>query len=242
MSDILPPSPTDAPFGSYNWQDWYIKVRNAINAAATISWNQITDFTGSNLTQLVTRSHQSLQNILGTTTPNTAFGHVPVGGSTGQILGKNSITDYDYSWIAASGGSSGPCFRASLTTNSPFNAATFTKVSLNTIDFDTDSGWDTTNKRWVCPTGKAGYYRVQGSVYGMIQAQSGIYKNGVLNTYGVGALGAVGSTSAVTPVSDIIHLAVGDYVELWFFTTNASPGNLVSIPQATFLTLDFVHS
>lgn len=105
MADQIPPSPVDAPFGSYNWQDWFFKVRTAINSAAAISWSQITNFTGSNLNQLATRSHQSLQNILGTTIPNTAFGHAPVGGSTGQVLAKVSATDYDYTWATASGGS-----------------------------------------------------------------------------------------------------------------------------------------
>ncbi len=42
MPDILPPAPVDAPFGSYNWTDWYKKVRDAINAAETIAWSAIT--------------------------------------------------------------------------------------------------------------------------------------------------------------------------------------------------------
>lgn len=100
MTDILPPSPTDAPFGSYNWQDWYIKVRNAINSAASISWSQITNFTGSNLNQLATRNHADLQNVL----PAGAQGHVPTGGATGQTLVKNSATTYDYSWATPTGG------------------------------------------------------------------------------------------------------------------------------------------
>ncbi len=100
---VLPPSPVDAPFGSYNWQDWYEKVRRAINEAGSITWSQITDFTGSNLNQIATRSHQSLQNIL----PSGAFGHTPTGGSTGEVLTKNSATDYDYSWAAGGGGSGG---------------------------------------------------------------------------------------------------------------------------------------
>lgn len=94
MADILPPSPTDAPFGSYNWQDWYIKVRNAINSAQSISWSQITDFTGSNLTQLATRSHQSLQNILG-----NGVGHIPPAGGANQILSKIDATDYNAQWV-----------------------------------------------------------------------------------------------------------------------------------------------
>lgn len=42
MADILPPAPIDAPFSSYNWADWYKKVRDAINNAATIAWSAIT--------------------------------------------------------------------------------------------------------------------------------------------------------------------------------------------------------
>jgi hypothetical protein len=44
MADILPPAPIDAPFASYNWTDWYKKVRDNINNAATsVSWTIVTD-------------------------------------------------------------------------------------------------------------------------------------------------------------------------------------------------------
>ncbi len=65
MADVLPPSPVDAPFGSYNWQDWFRKVRQQINDATDIAWAQITDFTGSNLNNLATRLHSSLQSVNG---------------------------------------------------------------------------------------------------------------------------------------------------------------------------------
>lgn len=42
MADILPPAPVDAPFTSYNWADWYKKVRDAINQSATVAWANIT--------------------------------------------------------------------------------------------------------------------------------------------------------------------------------------------------------
>lgn len=42
MADILPPAPVDAPFTSYNWTDWYRKVRDAINNAQTVAWTAIT--------------------------------------------------------------------------------------------------------------------------------------------------------------------------------------------------------
>lgn len=43
MADILPPSPIGTPFGSYAWEDWYRKVRDAINNASSINWNIITN-------------------------------------------------------------------------------------------------------------------------------------------------------------------------------------------------------
>jgi hypothetical protein len=66
MALVLPPAPIDAPFGSYNWADWYEKVRRLINDVTIIAWSQINDFTGSNLTQIATRLHASLQSINGT--------------------------------------------------------------------------------------------------------------------------------------------------------------------------------
>jgi len=33
---VLPPAPIDAPFASYNWVDWYEKVRREINEATNI--------------------------------------------------------------------------------------------------------------------------------------------------------------------------------------------------------------
>jgi hypothetical protein len=66
MADILPPAPIDAPFASYNWTDWYKKVRDAINSGGTVTWNNI-DFTGSNITSIATRPHNSLQSLQGGT-------------------------------------------------------------------------------------------------------------------------------------------------------------------------------
>lgn len=42
MPQILPPAPVDAPFGAYNWVDWYKKVRDAINDATSVAWAIIT--------------------------------------------------------------------------------------------------------------------------------------------------------------------------------------------------------
>ena len=64
----IPPAPSGSPPGSAFWNDWYEKLRNLINSG-TISqlWSSI-DFTGSNLTDLVTRAHNNLQSFQGGTT------------------------------------------------------------------------------------------------------------------------------------------------------------------------------
>lgn len=67
MADILPPAPIGALFTDYTWGDWYTKVRTAINQASVVAWTSI-NFTGSNLTSLVTRNHNDLQNFQGGTT------------------------------------------------------------------------------------------------------------------------------------------------------------------------------
>lgn len=94
MADIIPPIPVDAPFGSTNWTDWYFKVRNAINNAQSISWSQITNFTGSNLTSLATRNHDDLQNIHGNGTSHVSTGQATAiaAGITATIATAKLIT------------------------------------------------------------------------------------------------------------------------------------------------------
>lgn len=43
MADLIPPAPIDAPFGAYNWVDWYQKIRTAINSSTAINWSAITN-------------------------------------------------------------------------------------------------------------------------------------------------------------------------------------------------------
>lgn len=46
MADILPPAPIDAPFASYNWTDWYKKVRDAINNGGNVTHNTLNGLQG----------------------------------------------------------------------------------------------------------------------------------------------------------------------------------------------------
>ena len=65
MADILPPTPVGVPPGHSFWNDWYERLRTLVNQGSiSVLWSSI-NFTGSNLTDLVTRAHNNLQSIQG---------------------------------------------------------------------------------------------------------------------------------------------------------------------------------
>ena len=65
MANILPPVPLqDIQDFPYSIQDWFRKVQLYFGTAGTIPWASV-DKTGSALSDLVTRNHNSLQNVQG---------------------------------------------------------------------------------------------------------------------------------------------------------------------------------
>ena len=63
----LPPPPTNDATGSYAWLEWFRQLRNYISTAGSVPWN-IIDFAGSSISDIASRSHQSLQGLQGGTT------------------------------------------------------------------------------------------------------------------------------------------------------------------------------
>ena len=63
---VIPPPPRNRDQNEWVWSEWYRIVFDKINEIATgvISWASIS-FVGSNLTDLVTRNHNDLNNIQG---------------------------------------------------------------------------------------------------------------------------------------------------------------------------------
>lgn len=87
MSSLPPPPIKDPNTSSYVWQDWFRQLRNRANAAlTTVTWRGI-DFTGSNLTDILTKDHNVLTNKQGGTTGE--YYHLTsneyTGGSTSNI-------------------------------------------------------------------------------------------------------------------------------------------------------------
>jgi hypothetical protein len=67
MAIGLPPPPTTDATGSFAWLEWFRQLRNYISTAGSVPWS-ILDFSGSNITDIVSRSHQNLQSNQGGTT------------------------------------------------------------------------------------------------------------------------------------------------------------------------------
>jgi hypothetical protein len=60
----IPPPPVSSEDRSI-WNNWYVAVKDAINnLRADLTWVNL-NFTGSNITDIVNRSHQNLQNLQG---------------------------------------------------------------------------------------------------------------------------------------------------------------------------------
>ena len=107
-----------------------------------------------------------------------AFARLAVG-TNGQVLTADSTAATGLAWASASA-TSGPAFNVYPTGSAQtISVATWTKVRLNSENFDTDNCFDSTTNYRFTPT-KAGYYQLNmavntpsdGRVYGKI------YKNG----------------------------------------------------------------
>jgi len=99
---------------------------------------------------------------------------VPVGGTTDQVLAKNSGTDYDFKWVAQSGGSGGTVDEYMLVLPAGANLA----ARLADVGLVKPSGWtlqrgdevsgapfDTTNNTLIITHGESGKVPVHARVY-----------------------------------------------------------------------------
>jgi hypothetical protein len=119
-----------------------------------------------------------------------------------------------------------PAFSAYSSTTQNISNSTWTKVAINTEEFDTNSNFDTTTNRFT-PT-VAGYYQINGTIsFGATTTfptttRTGIYKNGSL--YRVSQINVtVGQVNPQLLNSALLFLnGSTDYVELYGFVSGAT--------------------
>ena len=136
---------------------------------------------------------------------------------TGTLITSADSGTVTQAMLASGVAGNGPAFSAYRSTNQTgITSSTFTKVQLNSENFDTANCFDSSTNYRFTPN-IAGYYQINGSVYlqgvGVYSTASAIYKNGSLYTYG--NFISV-TTESVSLVSSLIYLnGSTDYVELY---------------------------
>ena len=143
--------------------------------------------------------------------------------------------------LAAAGLSNTPAFSAYLGSSQTPSVATYTKVSIDTEYYDTDSAFDKdTNYRFTVPSGGAGNYFFYGKVeYTAVTANSRLmavfYKNGVIvANQGKAQISPGGTTDSYAQVSWSINLSESDYVELWTYYSGESGTRTFEADCSTF--------
>lgn len=121
-----------------------------------------------------------------------------------------------------------PIFAGRASTTQSLTNNTDAAVLLNVEDLDTHSGHSTVTdtSRWTCPTGWTGYYFVSGQVCFAANA-TGLRRvhlevNGAVisGTHSILTATAVADGGVRATTSGLVHLDVGDFVELNAFQTS----------------------
>ena len=116
------------------------------------------------------------------------------------------------------------------------DAAGYTKVAIDTLDFDTESVVDITTNNRITPN-LAGYYQVSGQIYVRDvpdgkEVFSGIYKNGAVVAWG--SRSATGMLRHnISLVTNLIYCnGTTDYLELWAYNSYSSALALVVLESS----------
>lgn len=142
MAAGVPPPPLNSPSGSYYWLEWYTNLTNFLNGT-NIPWSNL-NFTGSNIADILSRNHNSLQNVEGGTASGTATptGHAYHAAASIYVTGAGAGTNLPSGWTVAYAGTActvthplakaGPNLRVLATSMSAAGTVTWVDVSLTT--------------------------------------------------------------------------------------------------------------
>lgn len=117
---------------------------------------------------------------------------------------------------ASTFGATGPAFSAYIGSNQSITGSTWTKVSVDTEEFDTASCFNTSNYRFT--PNVAGYYQVNGNseTTGSVGQVVTIYKNG--SEFKRGANLTAGTYTTGSVVSTLIYMnGSTDYLEMYVY-------------------------
>jgi hypothetical protein len=171
-------------------------------------------------------------------TGSGTYDNLPIG-TTGQVLtADTTVSPYKVKWAAAAGGT-GPAFSAYVGTNQTIAATTYTKGNFDTEVFDTDSCYDTTNKRFT--PNKAGKYFVNATtdINATGTTEVRLYKNGsVVASFFYKSQGA----EEITNGGYLVDMnGTTDYLEVFIYVT-AGTRQLVAGPEFSYWSANYAAS
>jgi hypothetical protein len=174
--------------------------------------------------KLLASSNGSVELVPANTASNFT---VTVPAATGTMLTTASTAVVTQAMLSTNVAGNGPAFSAYANASQSITTTTFTKVAINTEEFDTNNNFDTTNNRFT-PT-VAGYYQVNGLVRCYFSSPSQflsvIFKNGSAYARGTELSGTSLTIQTLTcSISEIIYMnGTTDYLELYGLITATSP-------------------
>jgi len=162
---------------------------------------------------------------VGTITTSSGSGTITLGQSGETVDMANGTITLNSSMKAT------PAFQAYSSDGQTPSDASWTKVELDAVLFDTDSAFNTSTYRFTVPSGMGGKYFLNGSIAIDSQENSGInyssvkfYKNGGSSELADSYINwqANPIRDFAQPLSGIFELAAGDYVELYGYLDDAT--------------------
>jgi hypothetical protein len=160
------------------------------------------------------------------------FSRLAVASTAGYLLSVDSAEATGLKWAAPAGASySGVSVKK--TANQSINNATFTVISFDSEDYDTDAYHDdvTNNTRITVPTGKSGKFLLSGCIRyaasGTGNRAINLYKNGS-ELILLALIAGTATNATVVPFSHTISLVATDYLELYGYQTSSGALNIDS--------------
>ena len=147
-------------------------------------------------------------------------------GQSGETISIPSGATLDLSNATQTGvgGTNTPAFQATISgSQQPISSGVTTKLNFTVENFDTNSAYDAPNSKFTVPSEQAGKYFINATpwlsvdtTYTFNYYYSYIYKNGSAVSFSEIFIGGSGYIQDMrVPVSTILDLSVGDYIEIY---------------------------
>ena len=199
-------------------------ITNAkINASAAIAQSKLSlDITNSEVNASAAIALSKLATDPSNAS-NLASGTVPTARLGSGTASSSTFLRGDQSWATA-GADNTPAFQMTNTANQTFSAGSYGTLDFNQTNWDTDSGCDLTNNKYVVPSGEGGKYFIYGYFAPTSLSGSSVYLRIKVNTTEVTLWNATAGNSGHHrhPVFIVYDLAAGDEIIWQLYVDNVS--------------------